>query len=94
MAYLAQALYSRLNGHTARHIVSQDPHDVLSWVSWQIIFDESLRLSGMLTPARNRRVSEAEASSLTFAIRNANFYRHRVGRAESNDGVADEFYFQ
>jgi hypothetical protein len=90
LAYVAQALYSNLQGLTHRHIVSEDPHDVLSWVSWQLIFDESKRLAGIV---KNQRVvTEAEASTLYFAIRNANFYRSRVGTPEVNDGVADDFY--
>jgi hypothetical protein len=90
LAYVAQALYSNLQGLTGRHIVSADPHDILSWVSWQIIFDESKRLANIVKT--QRVVTEAEASTLYFAVRNANFYRHRVGNAEVNDGVADEFY--
>jgi hypothetical protein len=90
LAYVAQALYSNLQGSTHRHVVSEDPHDPLSWASWQMIFDESKRLANIVK--RQRVVTEIEASTLYFAINNANFYRSRVGTNEVNDGVADEFY--
>jgi hypothetical protein len=90
LAYVAQALYSNLNGMTARHIVSADPHDIVSWFSWQLIFDESTRLADVVK--RRYRVTEDEASVLYTAIKGANFYRRRVGNAEVNDGVADQFY--
>jgi hypothetical protein len=90
IAYVAQALYSNLKGHNHRHVVSADPHDILSWISWQIIFDESRRLAAVVR--QKYRVTEDEASSLHLAIRNANFYRHRVGNGEANDGVDASFY--
>lgn len=90
LAYVAQALYSNLKGMTHRHIVSADPHDIVSWVSWQVIFDESMRLAEIVK--RDHVVTENEAELLFLAIKNANFYRHRVGKPEAYDGVADEFY--
>lgn len=90
LAYVAQALYSSLHGMLHRHIVSADPHDFVSWIAWQQIFDESMRLVGIIR-ARHK-VTEDEASSLFWAVKNANFYRARVGKAEVNDGVADAFY--
>jgi hypothetical protein len=90
LAYVAQALYANLQGQTHGHTVSEDPHDPLSWASWQMIVDESTRLAKIVK--KHRVVTPGEASTLYFAIRNANFYRHRVGKSEVNDGVADEFY--
>ena len=41
MAYIAQALFTRIKyGHQGRYIPSMDQHPV-SWFGWQTIFDES-----------------------------------------------------
>ena len=92
IAYVAQALYSRLNGSTHRHVVSADPADVVSWMAWQSIFDEAAKLAEMVS--RKFKVTEQEAGLLFWAIKNANFYRGRVGSSEMFDGVADAFYFE
>lgn len=89
-AYLVQALYGQVNGANGRHIVSADPLDPVSWISWQLIFDESRRLA--VTLARTHWVSEDDASTLYTAIKGANFYRARVGRVEVNDGLAAGAY--
>ncbi|MBA3447142.1 MAG: hypothetical protein H0T56_05985 [Pseudaminobacter sp.] len=90
MAYVAQALYSRLNGATGRHVVSPDPADIVSWMAWQVIFDASTAVAEIV--ARKYTASDDEASALYWAIKNANFYRARVGKSEMFDGVADAFY--
>jgi hypothetical protein len=86
--YLAQALYGWLVRGGAppnRYLVSRDPADLLSWVSWQLIFDESTRLAGIL--ARKYWVSEDDAALLFKVIPTANIYRSRAGKVETNDGV-------
>jgi hypothetical protein len=90
MAYLAQALYSELNGSNNRHIVSADPADPLSWISWQLIFDEARRLAPILR--RKYRVTKDDAALLYSSIKNANFYRARAGQAEVYDGLPKGFY--
>ena len=86
--YLSQALYGWLVRGGAprnRYLVSRDLADPLSWGSWQLIFDESTRLAGIL--ARKYWVSEDDAALLFKVITNANIYRSRAGKVETNDGV-------
>jgi hypothetical protein len=86
--YLAQALYGWLlrGGPPAtRYMVSQDFADIRSWGAWQMVFDESTRLAGTLT--RSFWISDLDAADLYAGIRNANVYRSRVGRIETNDGI-------
>jgi hypothetical protein len=90
MAYLAQALYSELNGSNHRHIVSSDVNDPVSWFSWQMIFDEARRLAPILK--RQYRVTRADAELLYRSIKGANFYRARAGKAEVYDGLPAAYY--
>jgi len=86
--YLSQALYKRLvrgGPPPNRYMVSSDPADLLSWASWQLIFDESTRLAGIL--ATKNWVSEDDASRLFRAITTANIYRSRTGKVEANEGI-------
>lgn len=91
LAYVAQALYGLLDrGPSARYIVSRDPLHPVSWTAWQLIFDESSRLAGLLMSTH--QVTDDDAATLSWAIKNANWYRPRADKPEVNDGVADAFY--
>jgi hypothetical protein len=87
-AYLSQALYGWLQRGgppASRYMVSPDHADPASWVSWQMIFDESERIAGVLS--RKRWVDVGEVSSLYSAIRGANIYRPKVGKKMVYDGI-------
>jgi hypothetical protein len=86
--YLSQHLYNHLvrgGSPAGRHVVSRDEKDPMSQASWQIIFDESTRLAGIL--AKKLWIPEDEARHLFSAIRFANFYKDRVGKVEALDGI-------
>lgn len=85
--YIAQALYGLLkNGPTARYPVPFH-WPPFSWISWQIIFDESKRLAGLLKT--RHWVSDAEAATLYGAFKNSRYgdYDTRDGKVETNDGI-------
>lgn len=81
--YIAQALYGLLkNGPTARYVVPFH-WPPFSWNSWQIIFDESRRLAGILKTTH--WVSDAEAAPLFGAFKNTRGdakYHLRAGKVE------------
>jgi hypothetical protein len=86
--YLSQALYNQLvrgGPPASRYMVSQDFADILSWGSWQLIFDESTRLANKLSTSF--WIGDWEAADLYAGVRNANVYRARVGHVETNDGI-------
>jgi hypothetical protein len=85
--YLSQALYNLLRyGPQARYNVPYHA-PIMSWVGWQVIFDESRRLAEKLKS--NRWVSEDDAKALFSAFNLAQYagYEHRVGNVELNDGI-------
>jgi len=85
--YLSQALYAQLKyGHPARYPVPFH-WPPFSWLSWQVIFDESRRLAGVLKT--KHWVSEADAARLfgAFATTRGADYDTRVGKVETNDGL-------
>ena len=86
IAYIAQALYGLIKyGPRPRYIVSPDPGNPMSWAAWQTIFDESSRLADLML--LQPRIFADDAAELFRAIRNAGWYRGRVGKLEINDGV-------
>lgn len=86
--YLSQALYgwlSRGGPPASRYIVSHDPTNPISEAAWQLIFDESARLAGILST--KSWISEDDAKDLYAAVSHANIYVSRVGNVETNDGI-------
>lgn len=85
--YLAQALYGLYRyGPTARYTVPFH-NPMFSWLSWQIIFDESRRLATTLKA--QRWTSDADAAMLFGAFKTTRYggYDTRVGKVETNDGI-------
>jgi hypothetical protein len=86
-AYIAQMLFNRLKyGASSRHIVSQDPAHVVSWIAWQTIFDQASLLAEMLTKVSPPYVTEDQAKMLYWAVSNTLTYIAQ-GSNTSYDGV-------
>jgi hypothetical protein len=91
IAYVAQELFDELkSGPRGRYIVSSDPADPVSWVAWQSIFDMATALAKRIA-AGDPWIMTKDAQFFYWAIKNANFYRSRVGATESGDGIGADF---
>ncbi|HEY3740341.1 MAG TPA: hypothetical protein VGL53_10875 [Bryobacteraceae bacterium] len=91
IAYIAQALYViRRWGPQPRYFPSADFKDPLSWLSWQMLFDEASRLATKLVTTPY--ISADEASTFFWAIAHTNFYRGRAGKADGYNGIDPAFY--
>ncbi len=77
-AYIAQALYSILDGVTGSGTPPPDPYELMSWAAWKMVWEEAFRLAQVAK--EKKTVTDQDAKRLYNALQFTNFYRGLRGR--------------